>query len=352
MLPQNALAGEATSSCNPGTFGFSSALPGSDVVTRTFSLLRPWSAGLLLTLTQLVVAVFLLAPEGPLSYRYTSLVQHDGYWFANIIDRGYQTIVPPINHKVMEVSNVAFFPAYPALATLFRSIFRVETETALLITAQLAAWGFWTYFFLFCERWKLSPTLRFFGALVIAAHPAAFFLIAGYSESLFLMALTGFIYWSSSEGRVAKILAALHGIVMSATRIVGIPCAAFPVVRSVFRRGWAGLRAPRTWLRQHGSAIALMFAATLGALAFFVYCQLRWSRWDMYMLTQAAGWAIEPDYLALLRLSSYRWLVPALDYPSEASQMSVTIAALCFVAVAVCESIVAWRRARGLSSLA
>src|SRR5437870_8093681 len=183
MRFQRALAREATSSCNPETFGFSSALPGPDVVIRTLSLLRPWSAGLLLTLVQLVVAVFLLAPEGPFSYRYTSLVQHDGYWFANIIDRGYQTIVPPINHKVMEVSNVAFFPAYPALATLFRSIFHVNTETALLITAQLAAWGFWTYSFLFCERWKLSSTLRFFGALAIAAHPAALFLIAGHPES-------------------------------------------------------------------------------------------------------------------------------------------------------------------------
>src|SRR6266516_7860535 len=94
MPLQNALAREATSSCNPETFGFSSALSGHDVVIRTFSLLRPWSAGLLLTLIQLVVAVFLLAPDGPLSYRYTSLVQHDGYWFANIVVRGYQTIVP------------------------------------------------------------------------------------------------------------------------------------------------------------------------------------------------------------------------------------------------------------------
>src|ERR1700694_4856800 len=141
MLPQNALAGQATSSCNPETFGFSSALPGSDVVTRTFSLLRPWSAGLLLTLTQLVVAVFLLAPEGPLSYRSTSLVQHDGYWFANIIDRGYQTIVPPINHKVMEVSNVAFFPAYPAIATLLRNGLHLDTRDALLVTAQAAGCG-------------------------------------------------------------------------------------------------------------------------------------------------------------------------------------------------------------------
>src|SRR5256714_6301727 len=157
MIPQNALAGEATSSCNPGTFGFSSALPGSDVVPRAFVLLRPWSAGLLLTLIQLAVAVLLLAPEGPFSYRYTSLVQHDGYWFANIIDRGYQSIIPPINHKVMEVSNVAFFPAYPALASLLRAALRVNTQTALRVTAQLAAWGFWSYFCPFCKRRNGPP---------------------------------------------------------------------------------------------------------------------------------------------------------------------------------------------------
>src|SRR6266498_4106894 len=343
MLPQNALAGEG--SCNPETFGFSSALPGSDVVTRTFSLLRPWSAGLLLTLTQLVVAVFLLAPEGPLSYRYTSLVQHDGYWFANIIDRGYQTIVPPINHKVMEVSNVAFFPAYPALASLVRSIFRVETETALLIAAQIAAWGFWTYFFLFCQRWKLSTSLRFFGALAILAHPAAFFLVAGYSESLFLMALVGFIYWSNAEGRSAKILAAAHGIVMSATRIVGIVCTAFPVVRSLFQTGWRGLIEPRRWLREHGPAIGMTFVAACGAIGFFVYSQLRWGHWDIYMLTQAAGWGIIPDYLAVFKPSSYRWLVPALNNPTEASQISMTLGAVLLVGIALCELLptIRWR---------
>src|SRR5438874_11348971 len=173
MPLQNALAGEATSSCNPGTFGFSSALPGSDVVTRTFSLLRPWSMGLLLTLVQLVVAVFLLAPEGPLSYRYTSLVQHDGYWFANIIDRGYQTIVPPINHKVMEVSNGAFFPAYPAIAGVLHHLLNIDTAIALLITAQLTARVFWGYLFLFRMRWSIPPALQSCGASFIIARPAA-----------------------------------------------------------------------------------------------------------------------------------------------------------------------------------
>jgi hypothetical protein len=312
-------------------------------MTRSPLPFKPLLAGLFLTLAQIAVAVFLLAPEGPLSYRYSTLVEHDSYWFMNIVDRGYATTVPPVDHKVMEVSNVAFFPAYPAIAALLRYGLNLDTENALLVTAQAAAWGFWSYFFLFCERWNLSPALQIFGALSIVAHPAAFFLIAGYSESLFLMALVGFIYWSSAEGRSAKVWAALHGMVMSATRIVGIACAVFPVVRSVLARGWAGLRAPRTWIRQHASAVGLMLVAASGALLFFAYCQLRWGQWNIYMLTQAAGWSIVPDYLAVFKPSSYGWLVPALNDPTEASQMSVTLGALLFIAVALCELLPAIR---------
>src|SRR5205823_11810211 len=90
-------------------------------------------------------------------------------------------------------------------------------------------------------RWNGSAALPIFGALLIAAHPAGFFLMAGCSESLFLMALLGFICWSTTEGGGAKFWAGMHGIVMSATRIVGIVCAAFPIVRCVFQGGWRGL---------------------------------------------------------------------------------------------------------------
>src|SRR5947207_4767542 len=197
----------------------------NDVMTRSWSLFKPLLAGLAVTLLQLAMAVGLLAPEEPVSDRYSALLQHDSYWFMNIVDRGYQTIVPPIDHKVMEVSNVAFFPAYPAIAALLRYGLNIDTGNALLITAQLAAWGFWSYFFLFCDRWNLSPSLQIFGALSVLAHPAAFFLIAGYSESLFLMALLGFIYWHGSEAVTPNFWASLHGMIMSATRIVGIPCA-------------------------------------------------------------------------------------------------------------------------------
>jgi Mannosyltransferase (PIG-V) len=348
MPSEIAFVQSPTGSCNLESLPTSSAVPSHELMSRSWSLARPLLAGLVLTALQLTLAVGLLAPEGPASYRFSTLIQHDSYWFMNIVDRGYQTIVPPINQKMMEVSNVAFFPAYPAIAAVLRRGLNVDTGTALLITAQLAAWGFWSYFFLLCRRWRLSSVLQVCGASLIVAHPAAFFLIAGYSESLFLMTLLGFIYWSSSKGRSAKVWAALHGIVMSATRIVGIMCAAFPVVQSVCADGWKGLREPRSWFRRYGPAVGLMIAATLGALGFFLYCQLRWGRWDIYMLTQAAGWAIVPDYLAVLKPSSYRWLIPELNNPTEASQMSMSLGALLFVGIALCELLPAIRQRAGL----
>jgi hypothetical protein len=319
-----------------------------DLMTRLLRLLKPLLAGLTVMLLQLAMAVILLAPEGPISERYSALVQHDSYWFVNIVNRGFQTIVPPIDHKVMEVSNVAFFPAYPAIAGLFRYGLNIDSSAALLLTAQLAAWGFWSYFFLFCKRWNVSPAVQICSALLIVAHPAAFFLIAGYSESLFLMALLGFIYWSTTEGRSANIWAALHGIVMSATRIVGIVCAAFPVVRSVFQSGWLGLLEPRKWLREQWAAITISIVAACGAMAFFIYSQLRWGQWNIYMLTQAAGWGIVPDYLAVFKPANYRWLVPALSNPTQASQLSMTLGALALIAIAVCGLIPAIRRRAGL----
>jgi len=309
----------------------------SRVMARGLSRFRPLLFGLLLTIAQISMAVLLLAPEGPVTYRYRTLIQHDSFWFMNIVDRGYQTIVPPINHKVMEVSNVGFFPAYPAAASVLRYLFGLDTHEALLIVAQTAAWGFWSYFFLFCDRWNLSPALQFFGALSIVAHPAAFFLIAAYSESMFLMALIGFIYWSGGTGRMSGLLAAAHGIVMSASRIVGVPCAAYPVMQRVLEKGWRGLRNPATWLRNYGRAVALTAVSILGAVIFFFYCQLRWGRWNIYMLTQSICWGIEPDYSAVFRLSSYHWLIPALSNPTQISQMAMTLGALFLIGVLLCE---------------
>jgi hypothetical protein len=81
----------------------------------------------------------------------------------------------------------------------------------------------------------------------------------------------------------------------------------------------------------------MTLVASIGAIGFFTYSQLRWGHWDIYMLTQAAGWGIAPDYLAVFRPSNYRWLVPALNDPTEASQMSMTLGAVLFTGMVLCE---------------
>jgi len=340
---QRVLAEPPTKPCIDEGFRVSSALPKPAPMNPKPILFRPWALGLMVTLLQIIAAI-LIAPEGPLSFRYNTLIQHDSYWFANIVDRGYESTVPPVSHKMMEVSNVAFFPAYPAIAAILHYGARLSIYDALLVTAQAATWAFWTYFFLFCQRWNISPLLQFFGALAILAHPAAFFLVAGYSESMFMMGLLGFMFWSTAEGKGARALAVLHGFLMSATRIVGIPCAGYPVVQSVFQNRGRGLLEVRSWIRRYGSAVLMMVGATLGAGVFFFYCLLRWGRWDIYMLTQQSGWAIIPDYLAVFKPSSYRWLIPALNNPTEASQMTMTLGGILLLGLMLCELLPMVRR--------
>ncbi len=315
------------------------------VTLRLLLPLKCLALGFLMTFAQVALAVGFSNPQGSLLDRYRTLVQHDSYWFANIIERGYGTTLPPIDHKEMEVSNVAFFPAYPFLVDAVRRLTMLDTYTALLVTAQLAAWGFWTYFFLFCQRWELSLPLQLFGALAIVAHPAAFYLVAGYSESLFLAALVGFIYWSTREGKTARVLAVLHGFTLSATRIVGLPCAAFPLVHGVFTKDRNRRENFRALLARYRGPVLVMLLSALGGISFFLYCQVRWGRWDLYLLTQNAGWAIVPDYLAVFRADNYRWALPAYQDTSAVSQFTSAVAGGLFCIIAAVELLCAfWRR--------
>src|SRR5207244_12393350 len=105
---------ESFSSCNLESFLVSSTFPAHDVMIRSRSLLTPLAAGLLLTAVQHAMAVGLLAPEGPLSDRCQSLLKHNSSCCINIVDRGYETILPPIDTKSRAVSKPSLFPADPS----------------------------------------------------------------------------------------------------------------------------------------------------------------------------------------------------------------------------------------------
>ena len=232
----------------------------------------------------------------------------DCLWYWHIAEQGYRSSLPPASQDP-DRANVAFFPATPLAARAVRTVTGVNWPMALLLVSWLAAVAFWWYVLALLADWGIRPWVTAFAVFAIFAHPASLYLVAGYSESLFLMAVLGFVYWSErarhTEGAfaIAPVMAALHGFTMTATRIVGIPLAGYPAVRSivlsVLMRKMPG--------RILGRDLVLSAVAAAGAFVFFVFCQLKFGLWNLYMETQQIGWGLGKDYLLPLHLLSYKW---------------------------------------------
>jgi len=296
------------------------------------------SWGLLVTLTQIALAVLLAGGHIP-RHGYYRLFEADSGWYQNIVENGYFS--PPVLTKENR-GNVAFFPGYPLLVRGVKAALGTDTKTAALLASQAAAWLFWTYLLLFFQRWQVPARLRVLGVLLVATHPAAFFLVAAYSESLFLAAAAGFLYWSNSMRRGAFVLAAAHGIAMTGTRLVGVPLVIFPLLLVVFAvKPWSRISL-RSWLR----ALSLGAIASLGAGLFFAYCAWRFGDWDLYSKTEQVGWDVRPNYWGLFssRIFHVHWpwaREPVID-PEFVSRLTVPVAVLLFVVAAIAE----WRLAR------
>lgn len=271
----------------------------------------------------------MLIAEG--SNPWEKLCAWDCLWYWDIAELGYHSTLPPVAQNP-DLANVAFFPGMPLAARAARTVTGVSWPTAVVLVSQLAAVAFWWYVLALLAGWGIRPWVIAFAVFAIFAHPAAVLLVAGYSESLFLMAALGLVYWSerarsASVFGLAPILAALHGIVMSATRIVGIPLAGYPAVRSIVLSFLTREMAGRTL----GRDLILSVVAATGGIAFFVFCQLKFGRWDLYMETQRIGWNLGNDYLAPLRLSSYRW--------SDTRHQAIAVCLLALLVVVLAEFI-------------
>jgi hypothetical protein len=285
--------------------------------------------GLLITLIQILFACLLSGANDPVE-AYTKLCYWDCAWYGKIVENGYQSTIPPVGQNP-DLANVAFFPGYPIIARAFKNFFGLPTHYSLIVVAQLACWGFWTYLFLFFQRWRISVKLAIGGVIAVLMHPAAFFLVAGYSESLFLMALLGFLYWSKSPRFSSWILAALHGFVMTATRIVGLPLVLYPLFHF-----WTLSAASRSGnfnqqLQKNSRYLLLWGISSLGGILFFIFCYLKFGYWNLYMQTQLIGWGVKPDYLAILNPKSYLTFIQAQGLSTFISSISVPATMVLFL---------------------
>ncbi|MGD9723096.1 MAG: hypothetical protein AB7O59_17005 [Pirellulales bacterium] len=307
------------------------------------SVAQAIAAGLAIVAAQ-VAMVLALAPGATLAERYVSLCQWDGWQYANIAEHGYHSTVPPVPNDI-DRANVAFFPGYPLLAGAVSRACHVSVPVALVLTAQMAAWGFWTYWLLLLMRCRAPRATAAAGTLLLAAHPGAYFLVVSYSESLFLLGVCGYLYWIAAERRGSTAWAVAQGMIMTGTRIAGLPLAFCPLLAALVGNGApaddTSFSSGQGRGRQQFRLVLVAAAASLGGLAFFAYCQWRFGAWDLYLQAQRIGWQVSPNYLWWLEPTSYVFFAslvyPNALWPDDVSRLCTLLTVAACAALAVCE---------------
>jgi len=134
----------------------------------------------------------------------------DSMWYLSIVEKGY-SYLPNVQ------SNVAFFPVYPLLWKLFEMLFGGRFLGGLVVS-NLFAFGFVLVFyklaFLMLGDKKSKRAL-----LALLLFPTSVFLVAAYTESVFLFFLSLSALFTYKEEYKKAALAAM---VLSACRVTGI----------------------------------------------------------------------------------------------------------------------------------
>jgi hypothetical protein len=277
--------------------------------------MKIWLVALGIMLFQLSVALS-LSKTPDLTADYRRLCQWDSEWYSDIVERGYARYVP-IPPAGYAKDNGGFFPGYPLTARALHMFLGLDPQMALLIVAQSAAVVFWAVLLFLLKRWHVRLPYQGLVVLAVLAHPCSFYLVAGYSESLFCASLLLFLYLSQRRSASSSVGMATSGFTMTATRILGLPLSGLPIL------GWLVRRRPK-----FGEAVAIAFASSLGAGLFFLFCKLHFGDYGHYITTQRDGWGVVPDYLAVFRAGNYHW-----DGSSDQDSMILTAMAFWLTAM-------------------
>ena len=122
-----------------------------------------------------------------------------------------------VNGYQADLHNTVWPPLYPVLIELIDSVFHNPTLSALIV-ANLAAWVFFILLFGYAARFWGDKVARD-ALLWCAVFPTAFFLTAGYTESVYLV-LSLACMWAAREHKWWA--AGLTGALAVATRTQGI----------------------------------------------------------------------------------------------------------------------------------
>ncbi len=177
-------------------------------------------------------------------------VQWDGIHYVRIAIKGYK----------LGPDEPAFFPLYPMLIRAGDRILPGSTAAIAWTIAHLCALGAFILLYRLAEH-EFGTQVARRAIIYLSAFPMAFFLLAPFSTSLFLMLSIGTLY-AVRRGHwwLAGVLSALS----SATRLFGI-LLIIPMVIEYIRQRNSGER-------RVGIQVLSIAAVPLGLLGYMIYC--------------------------------------------------------------------------------
>jgi len=171
--------------------------------------------------------------------------RYDTLWYLKIATHGYS----------LEDGSIVYFPLYPLLIRAVGKVFLGNYLLAALIISNLAYIGLLFYLYRLTTLLFEEETARR-TVVYLAIFPTAFFFLAGYTESLFLL-FTVAAFWYAHQKRWW--LAGILGFLASLTRLQGV-ILILPLVYLYFTRE-----------RRVRPAILALLLIPLGTATFLLY---------------------------------------------------------------------------------
>jgi hypothetical protein len=232
----------------------------------------------------------------------------DAGWYRGIVDLGYRSDFPDAR------GNVGFFPGYPAVALILKTVFSfgvhfLSTDFALLLVSL----SFSFLLFNFLSTWiqtqtqnpaQAEPRIQHAKLILFALYPFSFFFYTAYSESLFTASVVGFILFSEKllQGETHKdrnfCLALAFGFLMCFTRLLGLVFIVYPIFRALQIQ------------QKKLPALFLLVGSSLGCALFFAYCYFQFGAWDFYFISERAIWGSYFDWHKLFPPTTLFHLTP------------------------------------------
>jgi hypothetical protein len=243
----------------------------------------------------------------------------DSYHFVRIASVGY---LPP----GLDCCDQAFFPGYPLLMAALAPVTGGNvTAAGLLISLVAGAVAAWLLWWLVADDPRGGPVAagRAVGLLLLA--PAGFFLMAVYTEALFLaLALGAWVLAGRRHWWWAGLVAALA----AGVRVNGLFLAAGLVVMYAVQWHQDGRPRPRP------DVLALGLPA-LGVGGYVAYLRSRTGSWDAWREAEARGWDREVAWPWEGVAAAWRALLDSPDAWLAASRAADIVAVALGVAVTV-----------------